>query len=262
MPPLALPPLGLGTAGVSGPETVEAALEAGYRFLDTAQVYDTERSVGEALAASPVDRSEVTVATKVATTNLGYDDAVRTAEASRDRLGLDTIDLLYVHWPRDAYDPEATWRAFDELIDEGVVAHVAVSNFTPDVLDTARERSAAPIVANQLEYHPLIDQSAALEYVRAHDMHLVAYAPLADGAALEHPEVVAVADEQGVTPAQVCLAWLHAQDRVVPIPGAQTPAEVRESHAALEVELGEAARRRIDAIDREHRVYPDPQEYL
>ncbi|MFB6218222.1 MAG: aldo/keto reductase [Halobacteriaceae archaeon] len=260
MPPLSLPPLGLGTAGVPDAELVEEALDAGYRFLDTAQVYDTEAIVGEGLAASAVDRSEVVVATKVATTNLGYEDALRTAAESRDRLGT-TIDVLYVHWPRDAYDPEGTWRAFDELVERGVTEHVAVSNFTPATLDVARERSSVPIVANQIEYHPLLDQSEMLEYVRAHDMYLVAYAPLADGEALDEPEIEAVAEEYGATPAQVCLAWLHAQDRVVPIPGAEAPWQARENYAALGVDLAPEDLARIDAIEREHRVYPDPREY-
>jgi 2,5-diketo-D-gluconate reductase B len=207
-----------------------------------------------------VSREDVTVATKVATENLGYEDAVHTTAESRKRLGVDTIDLLYVHWPRDAYDPVETWRAFDELHDSGVVEHVAVSNFPPATLDAARERASTPIVANQVEMHPLLQQAEIHEYVREHEMTLVAYAPLGNGTALDAPEVRAVAAAHDATPAQVCLAWLHAKENVVPIPGVSSPEHLSENHAALDVDLAPAAIDTIDGIDREHRVYPDPRD--
>jgi 2,5-diketo-D-gluconate reductase B len=124
----------------------------------------------------------------------------------------------------------------------------------------ARERSTPPVVANQVEMHPLLHQEEMCAYVREHDMTLVAYAPLAKGEALDLPEVRAVAERHGATPAQVCLAWLHAKENVVPIPGIRTRDHLAENYAALDLALDESDVARIDGIERERRVYPDPRD--
>jgi len=157
MPPLELP-LGLGTSRLDDPAecraTVAAALEAGYRHVDTAQMYDNETAVGEGIATADVDRDDVVVATKIHPDNLAPADVRETARKSLDRLGLDRVDLLYVHWPTGAYDPDATLPAFDALREAGLTDHVGVSNFTPDLLREAAEILDAPIAAHQVECHP------------------------------------------------------------------------------------------------------------
>ena len=152
-----LPELGLGTYDIDDHETcvesVETALDCGYRHLDTAEGYENERAVGEGLEAADVDREDVFLATKVSSENLARGDVLEHARASADRLGVETLDLLYVHWPIRAYDPEETLPALDELYDEGLVRHVGLSNFLPGQLDEALDRLEAPLFAHQVECH-------------------------------------------------------------------------------------------------------------
>jgi 2,5-diketo-D-gluconate reductase B len=257
-----LPAIGLGTSGNADPDqcaaSVEAALEIGYRHVDTAQMYDNERAVGRGIAAAPVDRDDVWIATKIHPTNLGPEAVRRTFADSLERLGVETVDMLYVHWPTKAYDPEATLPVFDELYADGLVDHVCVSNFTPALLDEAREILEAPVFANQVEMHPLLPQTELVEYADRHDLYLVAYSPLGRGEVLDHPVLNEVADEYDTTPAQVSLAWLLDHDRVVPIPKATGRDHLRENFAAGELALDDSAIDRIDAIDdRERVIVPD-----
>jgi 2,5-diketo-D-gluconate reductase B len=251
-----LPSPGLGTSGNRGEtcrQAVREALEIGYRHIDTAQMYGNEAAVGAAIRESGVDREDVVVATKIHPRNLAYEDAKRTARESLDRLGLDTVDLLYVHWPITAYDPPETLRAMDELREEGVTRHVVVSNFTPSLLDEARELLDSPIVANQVECHPLLQQEELRAYAREHGHHLVAYAPLG-GAKLTHPVLESIAEKHGVSVPLVCLAWTLSLPGVVPIPKA-TGEHVRENWAARELELEEADHERIAAIEETRRLF-------
>jgi 2,5-diketo-D-gluconate reductase B len=261
MPELDLPPIGLGTfQNTYRDECVESvltALDVGYRLLDTAQVYDTESFVGEALAESSVDRSAVTLATKIWNDNLGYDEVLSTFEASRDRLGVDVVDLLYVHWPAGAYDPADTLAAFDELYDRGVIRGVGVSNFTVDELETARARLDAPIAANQIEVHPLCPQSDLRAYCADHGIEVVAYSPLARGRVIDVPELREIADERDATAAQVSLAWVR-QRGATPIPTARMKRYIEENYASLELELDEEELARIDGIERTRRTI-DPE---
>ena len=249
MPPLELP-LGLGTSGLDEhaecAATVTAALEAGYRHVDTAQMYDNEAAVGEGLAEADVDREEVVVATKVHPTNLAPEDARETAYESLDHLGLDRVDLLYVHWPTKAYDPETTLPVFDELREEGVTDHVAVSNFTPDLLREARAILESPIAAHQVECHPRFQQPELRELAAEFDHHLVGYSPLARGDLLDDPTLAAVAERHGTSTAVVALAWALARD-VVPIPKS-TGDHVTENLAALEVDLSADDLAEIDGL--------------
>jgi 2,5-diketo-D-gluconate reductase B len=258
MPDAHLPAPGLGTYQNTDPDTcrtaVETALDVGYRHIDTAQMYENEEYVGEGLAAADVDRDEVAVATKLDSRNLGYDEVHHHARQCRDRLGIDTIDLLYVHWPIRTYDPESTLSAMDDLHDQGLISRVGLSNFTPELLTEALDVLDAPLFAHQVECHPLLPQEELRRHAREHDHYLVAYSPLAKGTVLDVPELVDIADAHDATAAQISLAWLHAKDNVVAIPKAATPAHIRENYAAREVDLTEAAIERIDDIERRERV--------
>jgi diketogulonate reductase-like aldo/keto reductase len=256
-----VPRLGLGTSGNDDPEqcaeSVRTALEFGYRHVDTAQMYGNEAAVGRGVRGADVDREDVFVATKVHPENLAREDVLATAEASLDRLALDYVDLLYVHWPLGAYDPAETLPAFDALRDRGLTRHVGVSNFTPDLLREAAELLEAPIAANQVEIHPLLppreDLVAACEDVGA---DLVAYAPFCRRDALDVPEVVAVAERRGISPAQVCLAWLLAKD-CAPIPKATGREHLADNWAALDLELTDEDVARLDGIEERYRKF-DP----
>ncbi|MFC4553025.1 MULTISPECIES: aldo/keto reductase [Halorussus] len=255
-----IPSPGLGTSGNDDPdrctETVRTALELGYRHLDTAQMYDNEAAVGAGIRESDVDREAVFLATKVHPDNLAPEDVRATAAESLDRLGVESVDLLYVHWPTGAYDPEETLPAFDRLREEGTTRNVAVSNFTPDLLDEAREILDAPVVANQVECHPLLPQDDLLAHCREHDVTLVAYAPLMRGEAGNVPELVDIAEAHDTTPEAVSLAWLNDREGVVPIPKATGEDHLRANLDAPTLTAEE--RERIDAIDRRERlVDPD-----
>ena len=258
MPLEGLPRLGLGTYSDDDREqwveNVRTALEAGYRFVDTAQSYGNEEYVGEGIARSSIDREDVFLATKVATGNLAHEDVLESTRESVEGLGVDTIDLLYVHWPTHTYDAEETLSAFDELRDEGTIRHVGVSNFEPDQIDEARDVLDAPIVANQVEMHPLLPQKELVDYAREHDHWLVAYSPLAKGAVFDVPEIRDIAEKHDASPAQVTLAWLLFKENVAAIPKASSEAHMRDNLAAREIDLDEADVSRIDSIEEERRL--------
>lgn len=258
MPTESLPDIGLGTYRNTDPDecahAVAYALERGYRHVDTAEGYDNEAYVGEGIDAAPVDREDVFLATKVSPDNLAGDDVLDHARASRDRLGVDVVDLLYVHWPLGAYDHAETLAAFERLREEGVIRHVGLSNFTPDLLEAALSHLDVPLFAHQVEMHPLLPQETLHEYAVARDHYLVAYAPIARGAVDDVPELRAVAEKHDATPAQVSLAWLADKENVVAIPKAASEAHIRENLAATELSLDDEDVRRIESIDRTRRV--------
>ncbi len=264
---LELPDIGLGTYDMTDRDecvsAVETALDVGYRHVDTAQMYDNESLVGEGLAngfdAGEVNRDDVVVATKLDTDNTGYDDAVSTARESRDRLGLDAIDLLYVHWPTDAYDPEETLPALDDLVDDGVVREIGLSNFLPSQLEAAIDRLDHGLFAHQVEMHPLLQQRELHELAREHGHYLVAYCPIARNQVADVPIIREVAEAHDATPAQVSLAWLASKENVVPIPKSSSPEHIRDNFAAMDLDLsGDEVEKIDDLAGREERIVDFP----
>ncbi|QSG09088.1 aldo/keto reductase [Halapricum desulfuricans] len=251
-----MPMLGLGTWENEDPnqcaDSVRTALEMGYRHIDTAQAYGNEGAVGDGIAAADVDRDEIFLATKVWISNLDYEDVLETTQESLDRLGTDYLDLLYVHWPSRTYEPGSTLEAFDELYEEGTIRNIGVSNFEPRHIDEAREHLDAPIFANQVETHPMLQQRELREYGREHDIEIVAYSPLARGDVFEIDVLSEIAEKHGVSEAQVSLAWLREND-VTAIPKATSEAHIQDNWESLTLELDEADLRQIDSIDRTRR---------
>lgn len=259
MPPLELP-LGLGTSGLDDPAecaaTVTAALEAGYRHVDTAQMYDNEAAVGEGIAAADVGRDDVVVATKVHPENLAPEDVRETARESLDRLGLDRVDLLYVHWPISAYEPAATLPVFDELRDAGLTDHVGVSNFTPELLREARDILDAPIAAHQVECHPRFPQAELRALADELNHRLVGYSPLARGDLFDDEEFLAIAERADRSSAVLALAWALARG-VTPIPKA-TGDHVAENLAAVDADVDPSVLDEIDALEPgDRKIDPD-----
>jgi 2,5-diketo-D-gluconate reductase B len=251
-----MPMLGLGTWENEDPdqcaESVRTALETGYRHVDTAQAYGNEDAVGEGIAAADVPREEIFLATKIWLSNLSYEDVLETAQESMDKLGVDYLDLLYIHWPARDYDPEETLDAFDELYDEGTIRNVGVSNFEPHHIDEARERLDAPLFANQVEIHPLLQQRELREYAADTDLELVAYSPLARGDVFEVPELTEIAEKHGVSEARVSLAWLR-ENGITAIPKATSEDHIRDNWMSLTLELDEEDLETIAGIDRTSR---------
>ncbi len=247
---------GLGTWENRDPtecrEAVRDALELGYRHIDTAQLYENEAAVGEGIAAADVDREDVFLATKVGTDNLAYEDVLASTEESLAKLGTDHVDLLYVHWPINTYDAEATLAAFQELYDEGSILNVGVSNFGERHLAEATEILDAPIFANQVECNPYLQQETLRSHARDNDYWFVAYSPLARGAVLGDPVLLDIAEKHDATVPQVTLAWLLSLETVVPIPKARGD-HVAENWAARDIDLDAEDIDRIADLDRGER---------
>ena len=253
--------LGLGTWQNDDPQacasSVETALEMGYRHVDTAQAYGNEDAVGDGLAAADVPREDIFLATKVWNSNLAGEDVVETTEESLDKLGVDAVDLLYVHWPAGAYDPEGTLSAFDELYEQGKIRNVAVSNFEPHHVEEAMELLDAPLFANQVEMHPFLPQEELRAHAEEHDYELVAYSPLARGGVFDSDVLTDIAADHDASAPQVSLAWLREKG-VTAIPKATGRDHIADNWGSLGLELSDAEVERIDAIDhRERKVDPD-----
>lgn len=240
-------------------DSVKAALDVGYRHIDTAQMYMNEHLIGDGIAESDVPRDDVFLATKVDPSNLTHDDVIESTEESLEKLGTDYLDLLYVHWPIEDYDPEDTLPAFDALRDAGKINHVGVSNFTVDVLEEARDVLDAPIVANQVQVHPMLpptegERGELLPYAAEHDIDLVSWSPLVRGDGLELPEVRQVAEKHDTSPAQVILSWLFEYD-IKAIVKSTSRAHLQDNLGALTRELNEEDVELIESVDERKRLF-------
>jgi 2,5-diketo-D-gluconate reductase B len=250
-----VPALGYGTWMLEGAECrtgVERALDLGYRHVDTAQIYGNEAEVGHALQASPVDRGDIFLTTKVWNDNLAPDDVRSSTEESLRKLATDYVDLLLIHWPVRVDILERSLDAMVELREQGKVRHIGVSNFAPSQVERAMEHT--PIFCNQVEYHPYLSQEALRALASKHDFMLTAYSPLARGDVLEDPVLGEIAEAHGKSRAQVVLRWLVDQDHVSAIPKATSVEHIRANIEIFDFELTEADRERIEDLDRNERV--------
>lgn len=256
-----MPVLGLGTwentEDGQCATSVKEALEMGYRHIDTAQAYGNEAQVGEGIAEADVDREDIFLATKVWIDHLDHDGVVETTKESLDKLGVDKVDLLYVHWPSRTYDPEETLGAFNELVEEGLVDRIGISNFQPEQMEEAVDVSDEPIFANQVELHPLLPQEEIRAKADELDIEVVAYSPLARGDVFDVDELEAIAEKHDASAAQVSLAWLREKG-VTTIPKATSTDHIEDNWESLGVELDDEDVEKIDDIDKtDRRVDPD-----
>ncbi|TFG09536.1 aldo/keto reductase [Candidatus Thorarchaeota archaeon] len=253
-----IPRIGLGTWENTDPKqcpkTVANALEMGYRMIDTAQMYNNEELVGKGIRMAEVPREEITLATKIWFSDLSSDDIQESTRGSLDRLDVDYVDLLYVHWPAESYDATDTLPALAGLADEGLVREVAVSNFTPELMDEALRECPKPVVADQVEMHPLLRQEELHKYLVEHDIHLVAYSPLARGRVMDVPELTEIAGKHDISEAQVSLAWLLSKEMVTPIPKATSEDHLRQNIEALDITLDAEDIEKIDSLSRLRRM--------
>jgi len=254
-----VPALGLGTyelTGTAGETTIRAAIEMGYRHLDTAIRYGNEAEVGRAIRAAGVPRDELFVTTKIWFTDLRPEDVrARTAE-SLDRLGLDQMDLLLIHWPNPEVPLGETLAAFAEEKAAGHTRLIGVSNFTLPLLEEALEVHKADLFCNQVEYHPFLSQARLLDRMARADMLLMAYQPIARGAVSAVPLLNEIGARHGKSAAQVTLRWLIQQDRVGAIPRSSNPARLAENLDIFDFALSEEEMAAIHGLA-EGRRYSD-----
>ena len=257
-----VPRLGLGTWQNTDfdqcRESVRTAIEVGYRHVDTAELYENERGVGAGVAAADVPREDVFLATKVLHPRNAGDvtrDSIRAAlEGCLDRLAVDYVDLLYVHWPSD-YDLDLVHSTLAAARDDGLVHGVGVSNYESEHVDRALATDPA-IIGNQVECHPLLPQADLREHCADVGVDLVAYAPLAHGNVFDLPELQQVAENHGVSVPRVTLAWLR-QKGVAAVPKATSEGHIRDNWASRDLELAEEDVAAIDGIERTERFF-DP----
>ena len=259
MPRDDLPTLGLGTYSDDNREqwidNVRTALDAGFRHVDTAQAYENEQYVGEGIRSSEVNRDDVWLSTKTVHHDVppSPEEVPAAIDGCLDRLGVDVVDLLYVHWPSGVYDHETVLPAYDDAYEAGKTRHVGLSNFTPELLDEATDVLDAPLYAHQAEMHPLLPQEELVAHAQEYDYYFVAYSPLAKGKVFDVPEIEAVAEKHDATPAQVSLAWITSHDNVAAIPKASSRAHIEQNLAAQDLELDEEDVDLIDSIEERHR---------
>ena len=234
-----MPLIGLGTWPLSGAacrDAVRAALDMGYAHVDTAQMYGNEDDVGAALKASGVPRDEVFLTTKVHQDRMSAGTALASARESTDRLGVEAVDLMLIHWPPRDMATEAVIDALEEIRTAGLARAIGVSNFNRPQLRAGAAR--APILTNQVEFHALIDQSRLLDQARALGISLTAYQPVARGQVMAQPEVQEIAARIGATPAQVALRWI-LQQGVSVIPMSTRPRNLADNLGALDISLSQ-----------------------
>ncbi|WP_220033863.1 aldo/keto reductase [Arthrobacter psychrolactophilus] len=256
-----MPQIGYGVFQVPNDETevaVTAALAAGYRSIDTAAIYGNEEGVGRAIAASELAREELFITSKVWIGELGYDATVAAYEASLAKLGLDYLDLYLIHWPAPASESYLdSWKALDMLLAAGRVRAIGVSNFLPEHLEKIIALGGTVPAVNQIEAHPALQQRDIQGANAAHGIATEAWSPLAQGALLSDPAVLAIADTHGRTPAQVILRWHLQQGRII-IPKSVTPSRIAENLDILGFELAAAELSAIDELERDGRTGPHP----
>ena len=256
-----IPQIGFGTWKLHGEvlqASILAAAEAGYRHFDTAPRYENEADLGAALARTGLARQDYFLTTKVWWTELAPENLLRSATTSLEQLGLDQVDLLLIHWPNPDIPLAETMDALCEVARRGMTRHIGVANFPARMMREAIALADRPLVANQCEYHPRLDQSALIATCAEAGMAFVSYAPIGSGNLLDAPELAELAAAHGKTPAQIVLRW-HFQQGLVMIPRSSKPERVRENIAIADFVLSAADMARLHAMARSdgRRFHPE-----
>lgn len=252
-----VPEIGMGTYLLHDKkcrEAVRTALDIGYRHIDTAQMYQNERAVGEALNISNIGREELFLTTKIWHTNLAPDDVLQSTEQSLKNLDTDYVDLLLIHWPNDNYDLEKTIESMLVLRDQGKAMNIGVSNFPLAILKKVNEELRAPIFCEQVEFHPFIDQLDILEYAIENDIMLTAYAPLGQGSVVKNKDLTGIGKSYDKSAAQIALRWLIEQQNVVVIPKGSSRKHLEENFNIFDFALSDEDFQRIDDLDKSQRL--------
>lgn len=258
-----IPRLGLGVWKVEdGNETVESvkwALKAGYRLLDTATVYKNEEGVGEGIRQSGIARKDIFVTTKLWNADQGYDSTLEAFEMSLKKLGLDYVDLYLIHWPVAGKYKES-WKAMEEIYKSGRAKAIGVSNFQQHHLeDLLTEAQILPMV-NQIELHPTMSQESLRSYLAEKNIAVEAWSPLGQGKTLLNQAIGSLGKKYGKTPAQIILRW-HIQNDVIVIPKSVHEERIKENFNVFDFELSIEDMKKIDALNTNERLGPDPDNF-
>lgn len=260
---LAMPRLGLGVWQASeGPETenaVACALAAGYRLIDTATIYRNEASVGRGIRASGIPREDIFVTTKLWNRDARENRARDACLESLDRLGLDYLDLYLLHWPVPGKFL-AAWEVLEQLHAEGLLRAIGLSNFLVHHLDELLPRVQTTPAVNQIEFHPRLQSPALVRRCRDLGIVVEAWSPIMRGKVDEVPEIVEIAQRLGKTPVQITLRW-QIQRGIVTIPKSVHPERIRANADIFDFELAEADMARLDSLDTNLRLGPDPDNF-
>jgi 2,5-diketo-D-gluconate reductase A len=259
-----IPVVGLGVAELSDDDTeraVSAALEVGYRLIDTASAYGNEGAVGRAIAASDVPREELFVTTKVATQDQGYNTTKDAFAASMERLGLEYLDLYLIHWPAASLGKYMdTYGSMQKMQHDGLIRSIGVCNFLEEQLETIGDLTYTFPVVNQIELHPQLNQAELRAFDADHGIVTEAYSPLGVGKLLDNPTLVSVGQAHGKSPAQVAIRWSLQLGNIV-IPRSGNPWRIKENIDVFDFELTDDEMASINALHDGTRFRQDPATY-
>ncbi|MDU0463400.1 aldo/keto reductase [Staphylococcus ureilyticus] len=264
-----MPIIGLGTFRVENndqcKDAVKHAIENGYRHIDTAMIYDNEEMVGqgiaEGLASTGLDRSDLFVTSKLWLDDYGRSNVAEAYETSLSKLGLDYLDLYLMHWPGlDEALMIDTWQGMEDLYKNDRVKNIGVSNFNAEHLEALLAQVSIKPVINQVEFHPYLTQSELRRYLEVQNIHVESWSPLMNAQILEDDTVKSVASEINKTPAQVIIRW-NIEHGVVVIPKSVTPSRIEENLNVFDFELTKEHIERLDSLNEDKRIGPNPSEY-
>lgn len=237
--------------------SIRAAYESGYRLFDTAQMYENEQFLGASLQKLGVNRDELFITTKVSEANQGYDQSIKSVKESLQKLQMDYVDLLLIHWPinNEFFN---TWRAFEEMKKQGLVKSIGVSNYNIIHLQYLATQANEMPVVNQVEVGPRFSQKPLLEFDQANQIVTQAWSPLGRGKNLDDPTLVAIASKKAKTPAQIILRW-HLQNGISFLPKSIHPNRIQENAEIYDFELNSTEMAQLDSMNTNHRISKEPE---
>ncbi|AQX55685.1 aldo/keto reductase [Priestia flexa] len=240
-------------------DSVKWAINAGYKSIDTAKIYENEEGVGQAIKEAGVPREDLFITTKVWNADQGYESTLEAFETSLNKLGLDYLDLYLIHWPVEGKYKD-TWRALEKLYKDGKVKAIGVSNFQIHHLEDLMKDAEIKPMVNQVELHPLLTQVELRDFCKKNDIQIEAWSPLAQGELLDNAVLKEIADKHGKSTAQVILRW-DLQSEIVTIPKSIKEHRIVENASIFDFELSQEDMAKINELNKNHRVGPDPDNF-